>query len=71
MQEFAPDEPPPAPRAQAGAMMKSVLSSQHMGKVALACGFALAIFMLIMIIHLSNRVSELHRTVTLLMLVRR
>jgi len=51
--------------------IKAVLSSQHVGKIALACGFALSIFMLIMIMHLSHRVSELHRTVTLLMLVRR
>lgn len=51
--------------------IKAVLSSQYVGKIALSCGFALAIFMLIMIMHLSHRVSELHRTVTLLMLVRR
>lgn len=50
---------------------KQIVGSKLSGKVALICGFALGVCMLIMVLHLSHRVSELQRTVTLLMLVRR
>ena len=72
-----PSEDLPAPvhlgrtDSHLGRLMTQVSNPVIMTRIGYACSLAVVLFIIIMLFHLSSRVSELQRTVTMLMLIRR
>ena len=54
-----------------GRLITQVSNPVTMTRIGYACSLAVVLFVIIMLFHLSSRVSELQRTVTMLMLIRR
>ena len=57
--------------SQIGRLMSHVSNPLTMSRIGYICGLVVVLFVVIMLFHLSSRVSELQRTVTMLMLIRR